>query len=79
MWVSRWVERRLREIRDEGRQAPTRIADACKRGNGFIQKLKTAEETLFEAASSSHGHGREMTHKSLEDAQLEEMDLPKKN
>ena len=44
MWVARWVERALRELRGEGRQAPVSIGIGVSRANDFIQKLKDATD-----------------------------------
>ena len=44
MWVARWVERALRELRGEGRQTPVSISIGVSRANEFIQKLKEATD-----------------------------------
>ena len=44
LWVARWVERALRELRGEGRQAPISIGISLSRANEFIRKLKDASD-----------------------------------
>ena len=42
LWVVRWIERDLREIRGEARHEPVSITDQTIRGKQFIQNIKKA-------------------------------------
>ena len=58
LWVTRWIERSLREVLGEGRQAPVPIAQATARGNEFIQKLKEASDVPAKAKGKAKGKAK---------------------
>ena len=76
LWVTRWVERALRELSGEGRSRPLSITDACARGNDWIVKIKNASILVQHkdapepnTKTKSLKDAPEPKHKSLKDAQ----------
>ena len=60
IWATRYIERKERERRGEGRIPPTRLADIVARTNEFIDKLKKASnlESEREAQAKAKAEAR---------------------
>ena len=68
LWVARWIERDLRELRGEGRQPPVSITLACARGNEFIQKLQDASDNpAAKAKAKGKAKGKAKAQAATED------------